>query len=469
MKTQFILFILITSLLFPALAPAGQHDGMVPKSWYVLPEDPGYAAPTSDFTGSQTQQRQRLEAMVDRIFLNQRDGLAGVTNYRGLDVRPANHRPKDWVPWRFVAFATDLTVSGSGLIGLLIFKGSASVTAVWQKREKPAQNFASEQQAAEPDPRNEASAVPTFNFSAEDNAATTARKVDIIHNTVLATGRVRNTGGLKGRIGALVGQFNQMSATLETEPTGRMWYASRLRMDIQVAASGQISFGTVGGDVRVRLEWYRGMHNRSTTARSRMAFLAPRTPPESSLHSLVSTMVQDLSATSNGALGNEFAIKNFRVGIGLGLDGNVGVAKASIKAIGHIYFSPAPRRPGFLEPIAPPITDEPMYMVDTDPSVESLQFAQARGIKTHFFGQDKKAVKFARFEIDRENFRRGLTKALGMGRFFTNRASQSNSQNWAISVIRSELTMSLTGDLGLVTLTGLATAQVEFENKNFYK
>jgi hypothetical protein len=469
-QNRFILLSIVTSLAtslaFAPIANAGpQHDDMVPKSWYTLPEDPGYVAP-SESAGflANPAQKERLEEMVDRIFVNQRNGLRDATNYKGLDVRPATNRPKDWVPWRFVAFASDLAVSGSGLIGLLTFKGSASVTAVWQKREQKQQFVPT---ASEMAPQE---SVPTFAFSAADSEAATAKKVDMINRTVMSTGRVQNAEGLKGRISTLVGQFNQMSQTLENEPSGRIWYASRLRMDIQVAASGHVSFGTVGGDVRVRLEWYRGMRKPST-ATQRAAFLTASmkqsTPMQSSLHHMVSTMVQDLSATSNGALGNEFAIKNFRVGIGLGLDGNVGVAKASIKAIGHIYFSPAERKPGFLEPTAPAITNEPMYMVDTEPSVESLQFAQNHGIKANFFGQSPQTAKFAEFEIDRENFRRGITKALGMGRFFTNRASQSNSSNWGISIIRSELTMSLTGDLGMVTLTGLATAQVEFANKSF--
>lgn len=424
MKKSIFAFVIV--FLFQSLASASGAEPTVPLSWMELPEDGGV-----HYVSEPTEENpEKLVKLVDKIFSAQGEALVQSPTEPIPQYQPYN-KPKDWVPWRFVTFASDLTVSAQGVLGMLTFKGTPGVSVYWQKREQFPKQLVTE---------------PLADFAINETTTPEQldRQIDVMEKTIVASGRIKKTPRLRENLDHLVHQFASIAGSLGAQPLKGEWYPSRLRVDLQISASGDVSWGTVGGDLRVRLEWFR-IQTKQIPPPLRFQASAKT---EESLRGLVGAMSEDLAALSEKSPSPDFEARVFRVGLGIGLDETIGVAKASEKAFGHVYFSRIAKTKILLAPDQPTsFSNDSWYLVDTEKTLASPADAM--------------------FKIDRARFRRGLQKAMTIGSFFTRRAKANDKKTWAISVIKPEFTMSVTGELGLVKMTGLATAQIEFQNINF--
>lgn len=436
---------------FPQAAFASPASAAhVPADWYQLPEDGG--SKTYSFSANDSQ----LDQSLGRIFSAQHGALSDADS-SALRIAPPADKPADWVPWRFVAMISDLSVSAAGLIGVLSFKGTPSVSVYWQKREKFGKHLVEEQSSPE---------FPTFNFTSGDSKKQFESQVDAIHRTALASGRVKKSKALRGEIAKAVGQFREMTAAIDGAAATVEWYPSRLRMDLEISANGQIKWGTVGGAVRIRLEWF---HIQTAASGHKLA-ASQMSLAQSSLQDLVGSLAEDLASVSATAPAPQFRASGFMIGLGVGAAGKIGVAKASAQAMGYLYFdrvksSSAPPRfasekSGF--------RDASFYLVDRSANPAAESFAQANGIEI------VRAERLAdggqsgvMYKVDREKFRGGLKKAFGIGNYFAQQAAASQGEDWAISTVKPGFAMSVSGTIGLVTMTGQLTAQIEFKNQNF--
>jgi hypothetical protein len=447
----FVALALLAGSLAPAFASATPADaGFVPKDWYTPPEEGG--APANSMSPFSVPSP-KLDASLGRIFSAQRDALTAVQKPSVTFTPPAN-MPSDWVPWRFAAFASDLSVTASGLLGVLSFKGTPSITVIWQKREPKTKVVASA--AAEP-----AGNVPVFRIS--DNPADLETQVDAIYQTALASGHVKKTKGLRDRIHNMVGNFHDMTVAVNQTPAGGEWYASRLRVDLEISASGQVQWGTVGGDLKVRLEWYRIQPKSADPALHAAPAVADGPSP---LRDLVTAMSEDLISVSQTTPNPHFDATTFYVGLGISAGGNIGVVKASAQAIGYLYFSHAvPAKTKVFTAARREFSPASWMLIENSPSARSLDYARATGVHMQLHSAVQ-GHEQAEYVIDRGNFREGLKQAMQMGDYFSRIADQNGGSEWGVSDIKPGFTMSVGGKLDLVTLTGLVTAQIIFQNKN---
>lgn len=447
MRYIFLITALATlSLIVTALAMATPASAaVVPADWYALPESAGEAM----LTTVASEPDDRLKATLGRIFSAQRDALSSVSDPMVL-LAPPKNKPADWVPWRFVSFVSDLSVSVSGLLGILSFKGTPSVSIYWQKRE----HFVNSTVNLAPDT---ASDIPEFILDpqASDTAAT--NQVDAIYHTVMASGRVRNGNRVRAGLTTLVGQFRDMTKTVSASAAATEWYPSRLRAEIEISASGRVNFGTVGGAVRVRLEWFPVQHTAP------VAHFVATTTQQSSLFDLIASMAEDLSALSDTPVSPGFRASSFFVGLGIGASGTIGVAKGSAQAFGYVHFSRnAKAKPKLVADGDKKFSNASFYLIDAEPSRDALLFAERKGIKM-LTSSEHPTV----FKIDRSQFRAGLKKAFRIGGYFAKQASENMGPQWAISDVKPGFTMSVSGGLGLATMTGSVTAQIDFQNLKF--
>jgi hypothetical protein len=437
----FKLIPLIAMAIAPLAYASPDSAGFVPAAWTTLPEEGAHLSALADFPAGDA----KLDAAVDRILGVQRDALTNAAMPLANAIPPAN-MPADWVPWRFAAFASDLSVSASGLVGLLTFKGTPAVTVIWQKKEGKHNALVAEELP------NEAA----FAFRGAPTARDAETQTDAIFKTVLATGRVKNADGLRERIAESVTEFRRMALAANAAPAGGEWYASKLRVDIEVSASGKVSWGTVGGDVKLRLEWFR----IQPSGQPATAAAAPVPGP---LHDLISAMCEDLASASSTEPAAHFRASQFYVGLGLGASGTVGVASGSASAIGYLYFNRVAK------PKAMPaagFTNASWHLVQSHPSVEQLDFARRAGVET-LAASPLAGDEPVLFRIDRAQFRAGLKRAMAIGSYFGNRATQSEGASWAVADVKPSFTLSVTGALGLAKMTGSAAAMIDFQNQNF--
>jgi len=375
-------------------------------------------------------------------------------------------KPKDWVPWRFAFFASDLTLSASGLIGILGFKGSPSITVYWMKKEAQAKEQLIEETKVS---LSESSKdAPSFFIDEKASKKQVEKQVDSIHRTVIANGRVKDTKGLRSELTKTVDRFHEMTKVVSASPSHVEWYPSRLRLDVQVSATGRVKWGTVGGDVKVRLEWYRIQGPAHRTAPLASMKL---NNTQSGLRDLIGAVSEDLVAATAMVPAPHFTAKDFNIGLGITAKGDVGIAKGSASAFGYVYFTHAKKaktRPGFVENIVANQYDKASwYLIDSQPNPAHEEFARKNGIEVVKVEQFGNSATAAMYKINREHFRTGLRRAFGIGNYFSAQAAKVKTGDWNIKSVKPGFAISIGGDVGLVSLTGSVSATISFDNQNF--
>lgn len=474
----------------------GVDPAYLPSSWYEIPEisdtNPEVAQSTTisantlaEKNESKTNQEtiaksfgeileahhSALESMSTQDNRSANNSLVG--DIRALSLA---NRPKDWVPWRLVAFVGEIAVSAQGLIGALTAKGTPAVIIQWQKRE----NF-----IATPKPQSEISENTVLlgdNLSEQE----IENELEPTVQAVLSTGRVKNEKQFRSSFYAFAKNFHNTLNSVSNSDDG-VWNVERFRLDLSVSESGHVgvSFGTLGFEVRVRLEWFKRPDKkflpRSSTSLanfSRNNLSEDQRKFSGGLAKLITTLSQDLNAISTSEtspLGSSFEATSYRVGVGLSAKGDVGIGKGSAKIVGHIYYKKAPPSngksrstiTGKVKTTLPRVeTDDSVLFITDTPNPAVLSFAKNKKIDFESANTDQNE---AVFKVNRVQFRKGLEKSFKLARFFVKNAEKKDAQTkrWGISKVKAEFEMSITGDVGTTTLTGLTTSQIEFKNTKF--
>ncbi|HEY8280365.1 MAG TPA: hypothetical protein VIH99_12125 [Bdellovibrionota bacterium] len=411
----------------------------LPASWYVLPESGSSLSAGID--QDDAKKEAELAAQLDAIFGAQAAALDG-----HVSATDASAGLSGQVPWRFVSFIGDLGVTANGKVGALAWKGTPAMSVYWQKKE----NFGLSPAASEE------GTTAAMVLSAETTQASVDSEIDSLVKAAMASHKISNEEELKKNMRSAVADFASLGAQVDKAPTVS-WDPSRLRVDLNVEVSGKVSFlYSASAALRVRLEWYKvpGKKPAFSPLAAEGKWLNSK-----GLESLMVALSQDVATVADSqSPGVDLVAKQFRVGLGVSVSGTIGVAKGTASALAYIYFSRVEKKP-----TASVAVDDslPLYMVDADPSEQRLQFAQAHG--NLVAGGGKEAI----YRLDRAKFRAGMTKAMSMGRFFAQRARKQETAKWKLKTVKGNFDLSITGSVGVVTVGGLASAEIEFENKNF--
>jgi hypothetical protein len=443
----------------------------LPREWYSLPEETDEQAEFVFSSGDR-----QLKTNILRIFSAQRKALMDSENPIMEESflaksflaknRLAKSRSADWVPWRLAAFATDLAVSIGGQVGVLAFKGTPSVSVIWRKREK--QHRLAETGAAQegPSPRG------IFRFSETQSDSELKEQIESIYRMAKASGKIKKSKELRKEVRRAVVQFREMGAAIGATPLSSDWYASHLRMDLEISAEGRIKWGTVGGAIGLRLEW-----ERVPALAKGLNLIAP-SKKQAGLFDLVGAIASDLELTQRSwqPVNPRFEPTLLIVGLAINASGNIGIARASVTAAGIVYFSRTPEKmaqSSRAKLLAKPVAETSWWLIDDQPKAhlraKEMAFTRENGIESIH------SMNGSSYRIERERFRAGLRKAFQIGDYFAARAAESSGTrpgtksdtSWAISEIRPGFTMSIGGGLGLATLTGSAEAVLILQDKNF--
>jgi hypothetical protein len=442
------------SLLFVSLLSVSAHANLVPENWYLIPEDQLDTQKTSKMSIRSTSE---LSQSVDKIFQLGSEAIATGFKSSGfsiLDSTPPPGYPKDWVPWHAEIFTTDLALSGRGLLGSLILRGTATVRAYWRKQ------YPTKKQMAEVHLRDELEEKPSLTMHENTSPHDIVDQLEPAIQAAVASGKIKDNHDLRQNLVQSAQDFRLIASNLSSNTSDLPWWVSRFRVDINIDASGNvIPIGTLGGEVRFRFEWHRIKQSHPKT------FANSQNPEfQRKLQDFVNNVAYDLTEAFQETEEKGFQAHTMRMGIGVSAKGDIGLVKGSAGIVGQIYFTRNASRPK-VNPkpgngiMAKSIT--PLYLIEKNASTKHHQYAQMH--KVHFVKQSDDTL----FEIDRDVFRKGLTKAAGIGSFFAERAANANAGSWKVFELRVAFDSSLSGELDLVTLTGAVTAQIAFFNRNF--
>jgi hypothetical protein len=336
----------------------------------------------------------------------------------------------------------------------MTLSGSPGIQAYWRKQgPKPAVAAALEDEGTP-------SALPSLEVAPEAQPADIARQVEPIVQMVLAQGKVQNEIRLRSELKRAVEEFRQLVLVVDADQPGSSYWVSGFRIDLSIAASGDVSFGTFGIDTRIRLEWKRAMRSNSVNQAQKTSRL------QASLREFVRNIATDLEEASvQNSHMTEFKPYSYRVGLGLNAGKDFGFGKGSATIIGHINFSRDVKKP-VVYPAHPAPTTGSYWMIERASSpqlAQHLAFASAASIPSQSSSSE------VTFLVDRARFRKGLSRAMKMGGFFAERAAKanSNSAQWKIFEMKVGFDLSVTGGSVLNKNKLQATTEMAFYNQKF--
>lgn len=475
MKTTKMKSAVAALLLAATAAPAlAGETGRLPADWFVLPED----AATINATARLLDREDRngttylrgeapMERTVDRIFAATAESLEKSGTVIGGRTPPPN-APADWVPWHLSELYMDLGVNLSGTAGVVTGIGEAAVEVQW----KPT--------AARKKALGLVAAVPTSTPShgpaivAEDDKAadltineyTTRdeldRMVESVTDTVMATGRVSDRPFLRENLGRTATDLQAIMVNIN-EYNDTHWDISKFGLDVDISGSGKVGTGmTAGVAVRLRFEWKRSNYGEFVPEP-----LDGNTEKREDLKKLLAGVARDMEKVGDEQYaGSGFDLTTLRVGVGLYLSAKFGVVSGKLGVTGYAFFTKSSRlaNGGRSSPI---IVDDEIPMIDTEPKVEHLAYAQEVGVRAlEVPGGDDGADRVV-YYMQREKFQKGLASATKMGSFFAKRAAKATAageeKNWQISQLKPTFALSLQGALPMVTIGGKVGLEMTFK------
>lgn len=467
---------------------ANDHTNTVPKEWYdstkeAKTEKPPIAEPEEADPLDDPQQIAALEKTVDTIFQANNealeDGDAEAQTFLAPMAlqEPPKNKPKDWVPWRAEYFMTDLSLTASGALGVLALRGQATVRAFWRRqgpetKKSPTKNEPKDLSglvAGNDGDKPSDDQEPIVHITAMSSPTDLLNQIEPAIRAAVATGKLKDTLDLRKNLLIAAREFQAVASAIPTDSSDHPWWVSRFRLDLMIDAAGRVEpVGMVGGEARFRFEWHRIQCKGPCPTHN-----TPLTVEQQNLKSQLKAFIQATATDIEHAFADHadfgFKAHQIRMGIGITAKGNIGVVKGAAGIVGQIYFTRDVKRPVVRPRTADlVVTEEPLYIIEKQPSVEHLNWATKNGV-TFDTAVSPMGLGFeeAVYKVDRQVFRKGLKKAAKIGRFFARRAASVRPGAWKIYELRTAFDTSIGGALDMVTLAGTTTAQISMFNENF--
>lgn len=340
--------------------------------------------------------------------------------------------------WKLNGMMFDLTVSSQGTLGLLAMKGAPSATIAWVKK--------TQQKPTTEDEHHDPGYLVNINEHTDSHT-------NALVKTLVETGQVKNEANLRENLKRVTLSFKTLTHGIENTAHGS-WTLSRLRLDLSVSASGELSpFTSFGSGLRVRLEWFPEKQEHSQ----------PKSEVQKNMNSFFSAMLINLENWSGQSqlISQGLHLSTIRVGIGLTSKFNVGVVKSSVGSAFYAYFDK--KKSGYR--IFQQSPNQALYQFEE----ESLQTVNQNWnsvlqISARANPMAKINAKDKLYVIEPEKFHSGLTKAAKIGKYFAQRSKQAlEKSEWTLRQVKIGAEISVTGGLALVTLSGATSCEMTFQ------
>lgn len=398
--------------------------GPVPPDWYK--PDSGTAQNPAQPTPRE------LITSTDLLFQTTSQAIQDSQEHSILSARNS--------PWAPRSVMTDLGLTTSGWLGGVL-KGTAAVTLVWkpveEEESKPEDNRS-------PGPATSTTSVlPDHTFLVSDAMT----REDILAQLepairgVISAGYVHSESRLRNTL--MLAAEKLLDTTQGISMVAGRCTPSRFRLELSVDAKGSVSgVESLGGDIRFRFEWFKS--SQTNIAESR-----PLSRPSLELARLAQTLATEASSVAEGTPHDEFLASSFRIGIGVGAKGEIGLVSGGAATMGHVYYDCA--KPGS-KAIAEALDVHPLLggigsAADADlPSVAIIGARETR-------------------IAARSAIRQGLQKAFEITRFFADRAVRAKTGAWQVTELKTGFDTSLSGSFGLSSVSQSVSAEITFKKQ----
>lgn len=423
-----------------ALADSPSYDENLPRNWYVMPEDMDreeeatYSSRYQDLTKKQNQG-------IDRVL------HANNIAFNKMEEKfPSRNRTK----WKLEACILDVTLSASGVVGALVAKGQGSA-ALYYRKSQTDRNAPREEAAEEAMDMTIPSDVTYDDLDA---------RIEPLVKAVMATGQIENEKSLRENLKDQVFDMHTIIQFM-TKTQNTRWNTTRLRVDLQIDISGKINpVTTLGGGVKIRLEWLLNPGRTSSLAHIPRARLEKNRKIGDGLKKIAENLVQQMQEVKYDDMAvSGYDLNEVKFGLGLFGEGNVGVVKLGGSLFGYLYLTP---NTFFREGMRPEFTRtyDSVPLIDYTSNEKWASWAESHGIAMEHT-QTRDGRKANVYATPAERLRQGLVKTVAMAGKMAERAHRTPGA-WEIYKIKAEFQLSLSGDTGLFKLGGTGVLELVF-------
>ena len=107
------------------------------------------------------------------------------------------------------------------------------------------------------------------------------------------------------------------------------------------------------------------------------------------------------------------------------------------------------------------MNQQPLLIVSREAKPEQIAFANRNGISFQTLPNGNTT-----YNLETNNFRRGILRALKMAKYFSQHANEANRKTWLVAQIEAEFDAAITGDFAVDTLTGQGQVVLDFDRVN---
>ncbi len=438
MRKNILTFALLTLVAFSATA----KEGHINPYWF------------GDSTDKSANQDDNLDS-IDSFLNGVVDSTIGALNE--FEDQPVAKATKNG--WHLAGFQTSLGVGFSGNIGILSFGGTKIIEIDWAKKKQDKKEEDLE------------SSLPVVTINETHTKKDLNRALDPIVRQLVETGRIKDEKEFRKNLSVVSDDFYAYTKGLSTARSNYVWRAGKIRLDLNFSPSGQIATAgpliRLGVDIRLRLEFIRIMPEAQSADKA-MADLNTRErkiarETRNLLDSLsfeVTKAYDELEKRYDmDAFGMSFKI--IEVGLGMSVEGSVGVAKLKGSVVPSVFFDRHKRSSS--TPVAhdKAADNETInFLVDSSDAVD-------------------KGLKDSIFKLKRKRIRKGMKKAMKFAYKFARKMHRKASRRqermakgkrvkmtkWIVKKIRSQYKFEVGGSIGPVKLKALPHLSLFWVNK----
>ncbi|MBF0314095.1 MAG: hypothetical protein HQK52_11820 [Oligoflexia bacterium] len=467
-----LFFLFSTPAIIANASDEGYFDGdpgHLPDSWYKLPEDnmANKSLAATAASGEVEAGNPRLSRSFERVMDTNEEIMSRLSSSTTEASDDKTLAPKKH--WRLTWISTLFTVSSSGLMGLITGKGTTSLHLWWRKKILPNNK--------ELQPPTES--TPTVAISPRMSDSQLTSELEPAIKLALASKKVSDPKKFRDDVHVAAKNFRAVVKDLSNlkSANDRCWWANKFRTDLVLTASGTVMVApavtvSMGGEVFVRMEWARLERDNNNKSNSSTGASSDKTELGKFVNAMISN-IEKIAATAENE-NNPIQFNGIRVAIGMSAGGTVHVAKLSGSAIGHLYFKSdvCPNKNLDNKSLTAAV-DESIW-VEAAARPDYIQLAKSEGIPYKFVpatpslnGDNKSLMGRALYRVNSARFQNGLKKSVRIARYFTNiitkrEEKRGERSKWEIFRVWSGFALSLTGTVGVATVSGISQIELEF-------
>lgn len=338
-------------------------------------------------------------------------------------------------PWYLASIKTELGIEAGGEIGLVGAEGEAAVEYIWMRTARSMQKLQKEHY--EVSKKNKQNTKPsqsesnTLYLSTDMPGSEVNKKIEDLVSHISQTKKVSGTAKMRSQLTQQVNLHQSLAQKVADNSPHLTWKPYKYQLELYIEASGAVHPAIdVGAVVRVRIEWSI-IEKKS---------LIETSPADFANH--IEMVTEELSANLHSSMGSssQFDLYGIKMGLGLGVGGDLDLVSANAHAIASVFLKYNPPRP---------------YKPN------QLHFASNEVVK----------------EISVDRWRRGIRKASKMASYIIAQSSSDEKKmdetrpkrDFELGAIEVELELTAEGEFFLPTVKGIAFMELFFNKKNLLK